>query len=307
MTVLLFSISICIGIVLLYLGAKCLVIGSTHIAHIWNITPFITGVTFIAIATGSPELIVSLLAALQNANSLSLGNIIGSNIINTLLILGISLLIKPLRRDPHLLKIELPIMSAASLILTLFTFYGSIPRWGGGCMLLVLCLTMFFQVRARHLKKSIDQREQKIKPLHVFLLVLGTSLLVFGGKFFIHGSLALAGHFALSESFIAVTIVALGTSLPELATCLYASIKDHSDMTLGNIIGSNLFNILGVIGLCALIHPLHLPPQALHYDVIIMLSSSFVLYGLVLIKKQLSWRSGIFLLIFYTVYSISIL
>ncbi|MDN3505041.1 MAG: calcium/sodium antiporter [Rhabdochlamydiaceae bacterium] len=297
-----------VGIALLYGGAKFLVVGASNIAISLGISKLVVGLTVVAIATGSPELLVSLFATIKGSDTISVGNIIGSNIINTLLILGISLLISPIKPDKRLHKIELPIMLIASVLLAIFVSYGEIPRWGGAILVAGMIATMWIQIKLRHTLGRPQNEEKKEKTwIQILWIALGAILLVFGSKLFIESAIAIAKTFSIPNSVIAVTLVALGTSLPELATCIYSARNSHPDLTMGNLIGSNIFNIFGVLGICALVYPLDISSKALQTDSYILLATAIILFFMMKLKKQLSWGSGIFLLLLYVGYTISII
>ena len=296
-----------IGIALLYGGAKFLVVGASNIAISLGISKLVIGLTVIAISTGSPELLVSLFATLKGSDTISVGNIIGSNIINILLILGVALLIRPIEHDRCLLKIELPIMIASFILLTLFVFFGQIPRWGGVIFLIGMIATMWAQITLRKHPGKPKKKTDEKTWIQILWIVLGVILLIAGSKLFIESAIAIAKTFAIPNSVIAVTLVALGTSLPELATCIYSARNHHPELTMGNLIGSNIFNVLGVLGICSLVSPLYIPSKALQTDSFIMLAVGFILFFLMKLKKRLSWGSGIFFLLLYIGYTISIL
>ena len=292
------------GVVLLYFGAKILVIGARSIAIALRVSKIVIGLTIVAISTGSPELIVSLTTTFKGMNAITVGNIVGSNIMNIFLILGLSLLIYPVRREDELLKIEMPITLVSTIAFVICIFFGIVPRWVGILFALGMIGTIVLQITMRK-KIGIngdDLKSDQKKWIQIVWIVVGAILLVLGAEWFVTGSVAVARYFHIPESIIAVTLVAFGTSLPELATCIYTSIKKHPDLTLGNLIGSNIFNILGVIGVCALVSPLTFVSSELRFDSLVMLAAALFLYALLLFKPKLSRGTGLFFVLCYAVY-----
>ncbi len=295
------------SIFLLYIGAKGVTVGSKNISIALGISKLVVGLTVIAIATGSPELIVTLIASIKGENGIAIGNIVGSNLINTLLVMGVALLIRPIDRERELMQIEMPMMIITSAALTICVVVGTLPRWVGGIFVAAMVGMMVLQIKARSaFPLSFVQRPKRLW-LQIASIVLGAFALIVGGKYFIEGAVAIARHFHIPNSVIAVTLIAFGTSLPELATCIYSSMKGHSDLTLGNIIGSNIYNILGVLGICALVHPLHVSNLEIIRDTKAMMIAALVLYGLFIFRDRLHKTAGVFLLLLYIGYTIYIL
>jgi cation:H+ antiporter len=277
--------SIISGLILLYFGAEALIKGSSAIAIRLGINPLIIGLTIVAFGTSAPELVVSLQAALAGTGDLSLGNVIGSNICNIGLILGLSALIRSLRIQLQIIRIDLPLMIGASLIFLCFFLNSRLNRLEGVVLFFGFIIFVLFNVRSISREKQResmkDSKSCSVKlsgRIWKDLLLIGVGLLLLttGADFLIKGSIAAASWLGISEAFVGLTIVALGTSLPELATSVLASWKGQNDIAVGNIIGSN---ILGVLGLTALIHPLQ-AYQIRVLDLLFMLGLSILILPL---------------------------
>ena len=254
-------LSIIAGIILLYFGAEGLVRGSSGIAARFGIPPLIIGLTIVAFGTSSPELLVSLSAATKGANDVAIGNVIGSNIFNIAVILGLTAIVRPPAVHLDLIRREIPFLIVISLVGFGLVWLGSISRPVGIFLVLVLCGYITFSIRAaKKLPESAvaDLPETPRMPVWLcsILVVAGLGVLVAGSHLFVTGAVGTARTLGVSEAVIGLTIVAAGTSLPELATSIVAAIKKESDVAIGNIVGSNIFNILGILGLTASILPL---------------------------------------------------
>ena len=299
-----------LGIVLLYLGAELLMRGSVTLAYKVGITRLVVGLTVIAYGTSSPELVVSVLAAINGNGAIAIGNVIGSNIFNIALILGISALISPLSVSRDINRFQMPIMIAMSS-LCLFAFLdGVFSRAEGGVFFfMIIAYTIWSIMRGRAEFKSTaistsgekTVGRTKIILINVFYVVGGLAILVLGARTFIEGAIRLAREIGVSDAIIGLTIVAAGTSLPELATSTVASLKKESDIAIGNIVGSNIFNILLILGVASLIAPLKDPGIHLS-DFFVMIAVSLFLFVLTLTKATISRLEGFFLLVSYSLY-----
>jgi len=255
------------GIFGLYLGAEGLVRGSVALALQLGLSRLVIGLTVVAFGTSTPELVVSVKAALDGLYGISLGNVAGSNICNIALILGISAFIQPLRIDAQVIRLQIPIMILISILLTVLLLDGHIGRFEGACLFLgIVGYTGYNLYRARKENPGPSGNSSDIPAaapvgrIWVSLLFVagGLGLLMAGAQFFLTGAVSLARNLGVSEAFIGLTIVALGTSLPELATSMMAALKKEGDIAVGNVVGSNIFNILCILGVTSLVHPIEM-------------------------------------------------
>lgn len=252
------------GLVVLTLGAELLVRGSSSAALRFGVSPLVVGLTVVAFGTGSPEFVVSLTAAFDGNSGIALGNIIGSNISNIALILGIAALVRPLAVKAEILRREMPVLVAASGLLWLFVYDGEVSRGEGGILVaaaVVYTVLIYWLSRQKVKKEVLEEFEDAVEMtgknpiVDATLMVGGLGLLVLGANVLLNGSVSIAKSFGISDLVIGLTIVAIGTSLPELATSAVAAYKNEPDIAFGNAIGSNILNILAILGLTALIQP----------------------------------------------------
>jgi cation:H+ antiporter len=254
-----------IGLVLLYFGAEGLVRGSSSLALRWGLSPLVVGLTVVAFGTSSPELVVSLKAALNGQGAISVGNVVGSNICNIGLILGLSALITPIATSSQIIRIDIPIMIGVTLVSLVFLANESISFLEGAALFSLLIVYIVFSIYLARRSKG-DALEQEFTEevriskqgvaLDLLMVAGGLALLVFGARYLVDGAVIIARSFGWSDALIGLTIVAVGTSLPELATSLLAAIKKEADIAVGNIVGSNIFNLLGILGISAMVTPL---------------------------------------------------
>lgn len=254
-----------LGLGLLYFGAQVLIKGGAALAFRFGLSALVVGLTVIAYGTSSPELVVSLQAAFSGNSAIAVGNVIGSNICNIALILGLCSLMQPLTASAQVIRREVPIMIGVSLLLVGVIWDGVIGRIDGALLLSGLIAYTWLTVRAaRAAKEGLAEREYD-EDFHVgapgagrsvALVGLGLAVLIGGSHLFVTGAVEIARHWGISDVVIGLTVVAVGTSLPELATSLVAALRGHSDVAIGNVVGSNIFNVLGILGLVALVHPI---------------------------------------------------
>jgi cation:H+ antiporter len=298
------------GFVLLFLGGEVLVRGSVSLARRIGVSPFLIGATVIAFGTSAPELVVSLKAAFDDAMGIALGNIVGSNIANLLLILGMSALIVPVMVNRKAVLRDGLTLVGASLLLTLFVAMGEIARWQGALMFILLAALIvysYWSERRRktpsgdlHLREEAEVQDVPHKVSVALLFVLaGLAGVAFGAHLLVEAAVVVARGIGMSEAVIGLTVVAIGSSLPELATSIVAAYRKHADVALGNVIGSGVFNILGILGLVSIIHPIAAPHEIAVLDIWIMLGVT----ALVLIPVFFGWRisrtlGGIFVLLY---------
>ena len=295
-----------VGLFFLYYGGELLVTGSLRLAQAFKISPFIIGATVIGFGTSTPELAVSLMASLQDSGDLALGNIIGSNITNIGLVLGLTALIVPLTIEKQRFIDESPPLIITSLIIVVFAWNNYLGRTEGFIMicLLVIYLWRAFQTKE---KTDLDLSEDHLfseyggSSFQTLLVILGIIMLILGANWMVEGATGIARKLGVSEWFIGVSIVALGTSLPELVSSLIAAKKGHGEMAIGNVFGSNIFNILMVIGTTSLIQPLSIGEE-IYTDLIYTTALTCLLLLLIRMENVVRKRDGIILIVCYGSY-----
>ncbi len=302
-------IYLAIGFVLLYFGAEWLVKGACNIAFILRISQLIVGLTVVSFGTSAPELIVSLKAGISGHGDISIGNVVGSNIVNICFILGLAAMINPLRIDDQILKFDLIVCIAASIVFWIFILDGVVSRAEGFVLfaMLLAYVTLLLRISLKDKEKlepSGAGAETKVGhsvPKSMLLLVAGLAALVGGAHLFVEGAVKLAKLLKVSEAVIGLTVVAVGTSLPELAASVVAAVKKKDDISVGNIIGSNIFNICCIIGLVSMIAPIE-AKGVNSMDFAFMLGSALVLFPIMFTGKIITRLEGLFLVIIYVVY-----
>ncbi len=303
-------IEVVVGLVLLVIAGDILVRGAVSIARNAGISKLIIGLTIVAFGTSAPELFVGVDAVLGNAPTLAIGNVVGSNIANVLLVVGLPAIIAPMTCDAPRLGRNLALMLIATILFIGIGFTGSIG-WQQGLILLT-SLTLFLVysgMRARHgceneiLADMDELQETPDKYSIAIALVLGGLIgLAFGADLLVGGSVEIARDFGISEAVIGLTLVALGTSLPELVTALVAAIRGHCEVAVGNVIGSNIFNLLGIMGVTSLVGTVPVPDSFLHVDMWVMLASSMLLIPFTRMRKQVGKASGFVMVLLYIGY-----
>jgi len=298
------GLEILLGLVALFYGSEFLVQGSSRVASAFGVRQIIIGLTLVAFGTSAPELVVSVLAVFQEHADISIGNIVGSNIANIALIFGIAAIIKPNEIDKRVIKFDMPLVVGVSLVFWLISLDGRLQRIDGIIFVIALIIYTVHAFKSKHSTELnpelLEHTESKTKNLLV--AAGGLIILVVGGQLLVHGAVAVARFFNISDLVIGLSIVAIGTSLPELATAIYATAKDHASLSVGNIVGSNLFNILLVIGIVAILTPLNVDRQTIYWDMPVMLFFTCFLYGLMLWRQVVGRMSGLVLLLGYVVY-----
>ncbi len=308
------------GLAILVAGAEIMVRGASRLAAALGVPPLIIGLTIVAFGTSSPELAVSLQSALSGQPELALGNVIGSNILNVLLILGASALIIPLVVAQQLVRLDVPIMIGASVLVWVLALNGTLGRFEGAilfaCMIFYLGFLIWQSRRERDkaVKDEYATEYAEREPrspgrtvLNVVLIVAGLAMLVFGSQLFVDGASTLARFFGMSELVIGLTIVAVGTSMPEIAASLLAAFKGERDIAVGNVVGSNLFNLLSVLGLTAFFAPDGIPISStvLSVDLPFMVAVAVACLPIFLTGNVIArWEGAIFLgyYVAYTTY-----
>lgn len=310
------------GLTILVIGAEVLVRGASRLAAALGISPLVIGLTIVAFGTSSPELAVSLQSALNGQPDLAIGNVVGSNILNVLLILGLSALITPLIVAQQLVRLDVPIMIGASLLVWVLALNGVISQVEGAALFVLMLAYIGFllwQSRREHnaaVEAEYAQEYTSHEPkgagrnlINSVLVVVGLVLLVLGSRFFVLGASDLARIFGLSELVIGLTIVALGTSLPEVAASLMAAFKGERDIAVGNVVGSNIFNLLTVLALTALIAPGGVPvsPGALNLDIPFMVAVAVACLPIFITGNVIARWEGAVFFGYYIAYTIFLL
>lgn len=268
------------GLALLVLGGDLLVKGAVNLALRLGITPLVVGLTVVAFGTSAPELLVSLSAALGGSSGIALGNVVGSNIANVLVILGFTALVSVVTTKGHDLRESWAMMMGASVLLIGLAATGRIGMWGGIVLLLALVAVLWRQLSTGRVDDSeeIEGAEPGARGLRIALwLGGGLVALPLGANLLVNGATQIAQDFGISDTVIGLTLVAVGTSLPELAASVAAALKGRADMALGNVVGSNIFNILAILGITSIVTPLPIPPEMLRLDLWVMLATSALL------------------------------
>jgi cation:H+ antiporter len=299
-------------LVLLYFGAEGLVAGASSLALRLGITPLVVGLTVVAFGTSAPELLVCLLGT----DDVSVGNIIGSNIANLALILGASAVVRPIQVQARAVRREFPVMMIATLLFIALSLDGSLTRSDGAILLVAMAGYLLYTfIEARRDKQRLEELlgdelavtpEESSTAINVLKLVLGIIGLAAGAKFMVDASVVIAQSFGVSELVIGISIIAIGTSLPELATSMVAAYRGESDISVGNVIGSNIFNVLLVLGIVAMVQTLTLSQDALDIDLWVMLAISLIIWPLLRTGHTLYRWEGVLLLLGYIGYMVSL-
>jgi cation:H+ antiporter len=315
MSVMIFAYLIA-GLLLLVAGAEVLVRGAAKLAAQFGIPPLIIGLTVVAFGTSAPETAVSVQAAVNGSGDLAIGNVIGSNIANVLLVLGLTALVAPLIVSRQLIRLDVPIMIGASLVVYALAWDGRLSRLDGALLFAgILVYTSFLIISSRK-APVVDNDEfskefglqQAPKPYawlaDVGLIVVGLVLLVGGAQLLVEGAVSLARALGLSELIIGLTVIAIGTSLPELATSILAAFKGERDIAVGNIVGSNIFNLLLVLGLASLVAPLPISvsPNALAFDFPVMIAVAVACLPIFFAGYRINRWEGLLFVAYYGAY-----
>ncbi len=298
-------IFVILGLLGLFYGADWLVKGAARLARSFGVPTLVIGLTVVAFGTSAPELLVSITAALRGASDIALGNVIGSNIANIGFILGLTGLVFPIAVHARVIRREIPLMIGISLATYALAFNGEISRLDG--LLLVIGLIIFNVTAYMQAAKGEDEAllleieefeelESITAPstrlTEVGRIALGIAILMIGSQFMVDGAVAIAEALGVSRLVIGITLVAFGTSLPELATSFVAALRKESDISVGNIIGSNIYNLLAILGITALVRPIPVDERTLRVEFPVMLAFSVALWPFVLNRKLYGWRAG---------------
>lgn len=298
------------GIALLYGGGQFLVNGASALARAWGLGPMVIGLTVVAFGTSAPELAASLAATLDGAPEIAAGNVVGSNIANVGLILGITALVRPLRSEARFLRREMPIMVGAVLLLALLFADGRLGRLDGAVFLAALAVYLIVLFRGEEVPATHDAFARGLpvarQPARVgrsgARTLAGLALLVAGAQALVAGATSLARTAGVPELLIGLSVVAVGTSLPELAASVAAASKRAPEIALGNVVGSNVFNVLGILGVTALVRPIEVPFDVLALDMGVMTAVSVALWVFLATGLRLGRREAGLLLAFYAAF-----
>lgn len=294
------------GLVLLVAGGEFLVRGASSLAARLGLSSLVIGLTVVAFGTSAPEVAVSVGATLEGKGALAVGNVVGSNVFNVLFILGASALLAPLAVSRQLLRVDVPILVVVSALGLVMALDGRFGLADGLVMLAVFVAYVVFTVREGKRQSSSDEKAEVrgSMPVAVGLVLGGLVLLVLGARFFVAGAVDLARLLGLSETVIGLTIVAAGTSLPEVATSLMAAYRGERDIAVGNVVGSNIFNLLLILGVSVMTGggTLEVPASILRFDLPVMLAAAAALVPIALVRGHLARWEGVFFLAAYVAY-----
>ncbi|KAA1257790.1 Inner membrane protein YrbG [Rubripirellula obstinata] len=312
----LIALQIVAGLVLLVVGGELLVRGAASLAAAFRISPLVIGLTVVAFGTSAPELCVSLQAANSGNAGVAIGNVIGSNIINVLFVLGAAALVAPLIVNSDLVRKDVPVMIAASFAVWYMASDGTIARIEGILLFASLCIYLSYSIVTSRRANLASEKEfedlgvalsgKKAVALQVFFLIAGLALLGVGANWLVTGATAVATSFGISDLVVGLTVVAIGTSMPEAVTSIVASYRGQRDIAVGNVVGSNLFNLLCVLGLTATFSPGGIPvsADAVAFDFPVMIAVALVCFPIFLTGYRVQRWEGALFLIYYAVYTL---
>jgi len=294
-----------LGLILLFVGSSLLVEGAASTAVMFAVRPVIVGLTIVSFATSAPELLVSLVAAVKGSGGISLGNILGSNVINIALVLGISSVIKPVTIKKQIIKIEIPYMILISTIFWILCMDSHIGQTDGFVLILLLIIFLIYGVITAKDKNSETHIVKPSLPTifkNVVFIILGIIMLSFGANFVVREAITIAQEIGLSQTFIGISVVALGTSLPELATSAVAAARGESEISVGNVVGSNLFNICLVMGVVGIFNPMHIDNNLHYFQFPFMIFICFFLGCVAYFNQGIGKKAGSLFIILFVVY-----
>ncbi len=295
-----------VGMALLIKGADFFVEGASNIAKALKIPSLVIGLTLVSIGTSMPEFSVSLTASLEGANDLSFGNIVGSNIFNTFVVIGVSAMFTPLVVSKNMQKYDLPILAGIYVLLALFSFViskGTIVLWESIIIFSLTFIYTIFLILREKKNATEEETNEKKKPwwLNLIILVIGLAAIIFGGKLVVNSASDIALELGMSEMLIGLTVVAIGTSLPELVTSIVAAKKGENDIAVGNAIGSCIFNVILILGFCSILAPANVDVQSI-FDVVVMFITVVVVFVFSFKSKKINGVQGIIMCAMYAVY-----
>jgi cation:H+ antiporter len=300
------------SLAVLVLAGNFLVKGAISIALKIHMSPMVVGLTIIAFGTSAPELFISINSALKGSPDIAMGNVVGSNICNLTLVLGIAAVISPMLVKPNFIKIDWPVAMGSGILLYLFSLNETLQTHEGIIFLVILIIYLYLIIRksrkdimaVMELEKELAKPKVLAQPLwkDLFFIIAGCAGLYFGSDWFVEAAIILAEGLGVSQRVIGISIVALGTSLPELVTAAIAAYRKQTDLALGNLIGSNIFNIFSILGITAIIKDIDVNIVIINYDFWWMLGITAVILPIMLIQKNINRIEGFFLLVVYIVY-----
>lgn len=297
------------GLAILVLSGEFLVKGAVGIALKYKVSTLVIGMTIVSLGTSAPELFVSVKAALEGHPDISIGSVVGSNISNIALVLGLTALIFPISVQRSTLISDWPMMMLATIAFYLLSLDNTLGIWEGVCFVSVIVLfSIWIFMKSRKRGKSLDV-ESEAQPitknkvwLNIVLVIAGSLGLIYGSDWLVKGAVGIAENFGVSERVISVTIIAFGTSVPELITSCVAAFKKETDISVGNLIGSNLFNILAILGITSIVEEIHVSEETLNMDMYWLLAISLFIFPLMYFGKKVSRLKGVVLVLFYFSY-----
>ena len=309
-------LTLILGLVLLVVGAEFLVKGASKIAAILKISPLIIGLTIVAYGTSAPEMSVSIMSAFSNQADVAVGNVVGSNICNILLVLGMSSVVAPLVVTKQIIRSDVPIMIGVSLLLLMFSVDGQLGKVDGIILFLggaLYTLSLIYQSSKQGTEEDEFAQEYgfsgEVTPQlwmkNIVFVIGGSILLIVGSRFLVQSAVSIAEGFGVSELLIGLTIVAFGTSLPELATSVIASFRGERDIAVGNVLGSNIFNILAVLGIAAILSPINIDvsPTVLNFDMLVAIAVAFACLPIFYSGRRIDRLEGSLFLFYYLAYN----
>lgn len=296
------------GFVLLIKGADLFVDGSSSIAKKLRIPGIIVGLTIVAMGTSAPEAAVSISATFKGSNEIAVGNVVGSNILNLLLVVGVSALIRPMKVDKSILKVDFPVEMISAVVLLLLCMGSSlvINRIEGIILFAMFVTYMIITIRRalKYRQNTVENPDEETMSWlkSVLFVVIGAAAVIAGGQLTVNSAKTIAESWGVSETLIGLTVVALGTSLPELVTSVIAAKKGESDMALGNVIGSNIFNIFFILGMTGTIHPIKVDMVSI-YDIAVLIVISVISFIFAATRKKIARAEGVSMLVMYSAYT----
>jgi len=306
-----------IGLATLIVGGELLVKGAVSLAYKFRISKLVIGMTIVSFGTSAPELLVSIKAVLGNHPDIAMGNVVGSNIANIGLVMGLTALIFPIVVDRNSIRFDWPMLLFSTLLAYLLILDGEIVRWEGLIMVSALLAFSYFLIwksRKDNRKTSADKEEgaeeERIRSSvwrNVLFIVLGCVGLSLGADWLVEGAVEVAAGFGVSDLVISVTIVAFGTSAPELVTSLVAAVRRHSDISVGNLIGSNIFNLLAILGITSIIHDIEVSPAVIQFDMLWVTGLTVIIFPMMLNNRTITRLEGGILAAVYVAYILSLL
>lgn len=300
------------GFVLLFGGGEFLVRGAVALSRRARISPLLVGMTVVAFCTSAPELVVSVQSALRGNADIAVGNVVGSNIANAALILGISALIRPMTVDKSDVRPDTVMMLLSSALLAVLGATGTVVRWQGALMVVGLAAYITVQYRREMAAGTADRdwRAEEVEefatalsvPRALVLLVSGLAALLVGSQSLIEGATRVASAIGVPDAVVGLTVVAVGTSLPELATSVIAAVRGHSDVAVGNVVGSNTFNVLAILGTTSVVTPVRIAEMIARIDIPLMLALLIVTSAVLLMRGRFGRQAGALFLVGYAAY-----